>query len=169
VDLKKTKDDETRIFKDGEIEHHRLQENLTEGEINDIEKQLVDVKEAVRTARNLKQICKDSLKKHEDASGRPTESIISQFEKVLGKYNTKREAYHGGDFNGVSCRKLVANIVEIMLEFHAIVMQGNDASCSDDEANKMCNGFLAVCGLIEAAFSALLVIDPTESANEGMV
>jgi hypothetical protein len=44
VDLKKTKDDETRIFKDGEIEHHRLQEILTEGEINDIERQLVDVK-----------------------------------------------------------------------------------------------------------------------------
>jgi hypothetical protein len=86
-----------------------------------------------------------------------------QFEKVLGKYNAKCEAYHGGDFNGVSCRNLVANIVEIMLDFHAIVMQEKDDSCSDDEANKMCNGFLAVFCLIDAAFSALFVIDPTES------
>jgi hypothetical protein len=163
ADLKKAKDHETRSSKDGEIEHHRLQEILTEEEINDIEKKLVDVKESVRTARKLKQSCKDSLKKHKDARGRPTESIIAQFEKVLRKYNAKREAYHGGDFNGVSCRKLVANIVEIMLEFHVIIMQEKDASCSDDEANKMCNGFLAVCGLIDAAFSALLVIDPTGS------
>jgi hypothetical protein len=50
-----------------------------------------------------------------------------------------------------------------MLEFHAIIMQEKDASCSDDEANKMYNGFLAVCGLIDAAPSALLVIDPTGS------
>jgi hypothetical protein len=100
---------------------------------------LVNVKAAVRTVRKLKQSCKDSLKKNKDALGRPTESIISQFEKVLGKYNTKREACHGGDFNGVFCRKVVANIVEIMLECHAIIMQEKDASCSDDEANKMCN------------------------------
>jgi hypothetical protein len=92
VDLKKAKEDATRIFKDGEIEHHRLQEILTEEEINDIEKQLVDVKEAVRTARKLKQSCKDSLKEHKDARGRPIESIILQFEKVLG--NTTQSVKH---------------------------------------------------------------------------
>jgi hypothetical protein len=89
VDLKKAKDDETRIFKDGEIEHHRLQEIIAEEEINDTEKQLFDVKEAVRTEKNLKQSCKYSLKKDKHARGRPTENIISQFEKVLGKYNAK--------------------------------------------------------------------------------
>jgi hypothetical protein len=125
-----------------------LQEILTEEEINDIETQMVDVKEAVRTARKFQQSCKDSLKKHKDAHGCPTESIISQFEKVLGKYNVKRDVYHGGDLNGASCWKLVANIIEIMLECHAIIMQEKDVSCSDDEANKMHNEFLAVCGLI---------------------
>jgi hypothetical protein len=32
------------MFKDGEIEHHRLQYILAEGDINNIEKQLVDDK-----------------------------------------------------------------------------------------------------------------------------
>jgi hypothetical protein len=163
VDLKKAKNNEMIIFKDSKIEHHHLQEILTEEEINEIEKQLVDIKEVVRTARNLKQSCKDYLKKHKDARVRPTESITSQFEKVLGKYNAKCEAYYSGDFNGVSRRKLVANIVEIMMEFHTIVMRKKDASCFDYEANKICNGFLAVCGLIYAAFLALLVIDLTAS------
>jgi hypothetical protein len=51
-------------------------------------------------------------------------------------------------------------MIEIMLEFHAIVVQEKDASCYDDKENKMCNGFLTVCSLIDAAFLALLVIDP---------
>jgi hypothetical protein len=82
---------------------------------------------------------------------------------VLEKYGAKREAYHGGDFNGVSCRHLVANISAIMEEFHPILLREKEVMCLDEEANEMCNPFLSLCGLIYGAFSSLLIIAPTES------
>jgi hypothetical protein len=121
--LKKEKDVEARNAKGDKLEQHWLHEILTEQEIGEIESQITGAKEMVRTAKKVKQSCIDALKKHKDARGRPVQSLVAQFEKVLAKYSAKREAYHDCDFNGVSCRHLVANISAIMEEFHPISMR----------------------------------------------
>jgi hypothetical protein len=56
----------------------------------------------------------------------------------------------------------VRNTIKIMLKLREIAMSEKDTSCSDEEATAKLDAFLSVCGLIEAAFSALFVIDPSE-------
>jgi len=45
--------------------------------------------------------------------GKPESSLIADIESLLEKYSIQREAYHGGDFNGVCCQRLVENTQNI--------------------------------------------------------
>jgi hypothetical protein len=151
-----------RHAKDDEIKQHQLHEILTAEEIKELEMQVDGKKATVRTAKKNKVVCRDVLQKFKDARGCPVKSVIAQIEKVLAKYGATREAYHGGDFNGVSIHAIVRNIIKIMPELREIIMREKDKSCSDEEATTKLDDFLSVCGLINAASSALLIIDPSE-------
>jgi hypothetical protein len=43
-------------------------------------------------------------------------STLAKIELVLEKYNVSHAAYHGGDYNGVSCQRLVGNCTDITQE-----------------------------------------------------
>jgi hypothetical protein len=40
---------------------------------------------------------------------------------ISEKYNASRAAYHGGDCNGLSCRRIVGKCIEMMKEVKIIV------------------------------------------------
>jgi hypothetical protein len=50
----------------------------------------------------------------------------------------------------------------MMPEISQIIILEKDRLCSDQEAIKMLDAFLSICGLIDTTFSALLVIGPSE-------
>jgi hypothetical protein len=41
--------------------------------------------------------------------GKPEASIVAEIELYLEKLRISRAAYHGGNFNGVCCRRIVGN------------------------------------------------------------
>jgi hypothetical protein len=99
---------------------------------------------------------------YKNLTGSLVESVTAQIEKHLATFGYTREPHHGGDFNGVPIRALVGNIDEIMPGVHEIVIREKDLSYTDKEALKTLDTFLSICGLIDAAFLALLVTSPTE-------
>jgi hypothetical protein len=125
---KKMKDEMNRQSKYMEINQHQLNEILAEEEIQDINKKVDGLKEEVCDAKKVYVECRDALRKHKNSRGCPVESVIAQLEKVLAKYGCTREAYPGGDFNGVSIRALVQWIVEIMPEIRQIIIMEKDPS-----------------------------------------
>jgi hypothetical protein len=74
----------------------------------------------------------------------------------------KREYYHGGDFNGVSCRNLVRNIQDIIKDVELVVLREKADEVPVEEAKQKLDDFIQLCGMIDAAFATLSVIDPTE-------
>jgi hypothetical protein len=74
----------------------------------------------------------------------------------------KPEAYHGGDFNGVSCRNLVRNIQDIIKEVEVVVLREKANDVPVEEAKKKLDDFLQLCGMIDSVFASLSIIDPTE-------
>jgi hypothetical protein len=53
-------------------------------------------------------------------------------------------------------------IGKIMANARHLIIQQKDASLSDEEAMQAMNTFLNICGLIDAAFTSLSVLDRTE-------
>jgi hypothetical protein len=128
---------------------------LTGEEMKEISKGIEAVKGAVRKARKEKHTCIDATKQHNDAHGCPIEGVIAQVEMAMTKYGAKCEAYHGGDFNGISCQKVGANIIAIMTEIEVIFIREKDPLCSDEEATNMMDGYLYVCGLVNAVWPTM--------------
>jgi hypothetical protein len=140
-----------------------LHEILTDEEIKEFETKLEALKEEVQKERKDKSYCKDALQKFKDAWGCPIESVIAHIGKVIAKLGVTRERYHGGDFNGVSIRAIVRNIVDIMPFVREILMREKYPSCSGEEATRKLDRFLLICGLVDATFSTLLSMDHAEA------
>jgi F0F1-type ATP synthase membrane subunit b/b' len=146
---------------EADIEQCDLKLILVDVEIDEIEELLKEAADAVTETNNVLKLSKVELTKLKLDRGCPAESLLSQNEKVLYKFGVKREAYHGKDFNGVSCRNLVRSITEIIKELNVIVLREKLGTVPNKEANKKLEDFLLLCGLIDAAFDALSLIDPT--------
>jgi hypothetical protein len=102
---------ERRAAKDNAvIEQCDLKIILADVELDEIQELLSEASDDVSKANYALKISKTELAKLRLARGCPAESLLSQIEKVFNKFGVKRESYHGGDFNGVSCRNLVHNI-----------------------------------------------------------
>jgi hypothetical protein len=65
----------------------------------------------------------------------------------------KREAYDGGDFNGVSCR----NIQDIIKEVEVVVLREKADDVPLEEAKKKLDDFLQLCGMIDSVFAAVTI------------
>jgi hypothetical protein len=63
------------------------------------------------------------IESYREERGKPEASIVAEIEEHLEKYHASRAAYHGGDFNGVSCRKIVSNAKKVCDEVREILLR----------------------------------------------
>jgi hypothetical protein len=56
---------------------------------------------------------KKILEQYGHERGNLEASIIVEIEQLLEKFDASRAAYHGGNFNGVACRRIVGNANKI--------------------------------------------------------
>jgi hypothetical protein len=68
------------------------------------------LKEKPREQKNPSPLPKN-LETYRQKHGKPDSSMIMDIELLLEKFAFQREAYHGGDFNGVCCRRIIGNAV----------------------------------------------------------
>jgi len=61
---------------------------------------------------------------------------VAEIELYLESLNITRAAYHGGDFNGVCCRRLVASSDNVAKTTREILIAKKDERCEETTINK---------------------------------
>ena len=69
------------------------------------------------------------------------------------KHKVSRAAYHGGDFNGVCCRRLVNNCHIIMKDITKIILAKKDERCDEMDVMHEMEKIEQLLGLLDAAFA----------------
>jgi hypothetical protein len=110
--------------------------------------------------------CKKKLENYQPERGKPEASIVAEIEEHLEKFHALRAAYHGGDFNGVSCRRIVGIANEVSNGVREILLRKKDNECIDASINKKVDQFEQTLGLLDAAFSYLSILQPTEDEKK---
>jgi hypothetical protein len=100
------------------------------------------------------------------ARGKPETSIVADLELTLAKYHVSHAAYHGGDFNGVCCWRIVGSAKPICDEIRAILVSKRDRSCEEIIIYNKMDNFENTLGLLDAAFAYLNILHPTDEEKE---
>ena len=66
-------------------------------------------KDKVKDCQAAYAASKKKLADYKAERGKPEASIVAEIKLYLEKLKISRAAYHGGDFNGVCCRRIVGN------------------------------------------------------------
>jgi hypothetical protein len=85
---------------------------------------------------------------------------------VLEKYKASRAAYRGGDYNGVSCKRIVGNSSDITREIAAVLQAKKDQTCSADVIKEKMHQLDVTLGLWNAAFYYLNIPHPNNEEKE---
>jgi hypothetical protein len=72
------------------------------------------------------------------------------------------EAYNGGDYNGVSCRNILANASEITEGLKDILLSKKKLGTTDDAVIKKVGSIEQLLGLIYGAMASLMLVHPSE-------
>ncbi len=96
---------------------------------------------------------------------KPEASIMSEIEMLLDLYRISRGSYHGGDFNGVCCRKLVGNAQPITAEIRKILITKKNEQCDESIINKKMDDLEQPLGLLDSIYAYLVFIIPTKQKN----
>jgi hypothetical protein len=121
-----------------------------------------EVKESFNKALVEHKECKKRLEQLKVARGKPESSIITDVELTLNKNYIIRAAYHGGDFNGVCCRRIVQSAKALCDEIRTIFISKRDKSCEEKTINEKIDKVEKTLGLLDAAFAYLNTMHPTE-------
>jgi len=109
---------------------------------------------------------KKHLEELKTARGKAHSSITSDIELTLGKFCISRTSYHGGDFNGVCCRRLVQHAADIILDIKPILLAKKENACKETEVEEKLEKVENTLGLVDAAFYYLNVLHPTEDEKQ---
>jgi hypothetical protein len=94
--------------------------------------------------------------------GKPHSSIAANVELTLAKFLISCTSYHGDDFNGICCRRLVHSAKDIIQEIKTVLVQKKEDSCKERNIDEKMETVENTLGLIDAAFSYLNLLYPTE-------
>jgi NACalpha-BTF3-like transcription factor len=150
--------------------------NLENGRKEELQVQLTLLNTFISELKDKVKCCKDNLKACQinfaeskkklancrEERGKPEAGISADIELVLEKYNVSRAAYHGGDYNGVSCRRLVGNCEKIMEEIQIILETKKNETCDNTTINEKVKQIEHTLGLLDVAFYYLNIPHPTD-------
>ncbi len=140
--------------------HSRL--TLLESFIAEAKAREKTTKERYQSCQLAMTDCKKKMENYRAERGKPEASILTEIEEQLEKFNASRAAYHGGDFNGVSCRRIVGNAKEIIDRAREILVRKKDETCDDATIHEKLDQLEQTLGLLDAAYSYLSILHPTD-------
>ncbi len=85
-----------------------------------------------------------------------------EVELTLKQFFISSAAYHGGDFNGVCCWRLVKSAEEITTQVEKLLVLKHDPSCEVTVIEEKVQTLEWTLGLLDAAFAYLNINHPTE-------
>jgi len=162
------------------IKNQLRRKGLVDTHRNELNMQLTLLATSINNLKDQMKACKENVKKSQvnisalkkivatcrEERGKPEASISADIETVLEKYKVSRAAYHGGDYNGVSCRRIVGNSSDIMQDITSVLQAKKDNSCSADEINEKMQQLDLTLGLLDAAFYYLNIPHPNNEEKE---
>jgi hypothetical protein len=92
--------------------------------------------------------------------GKPETSISAEIEMLLENYKALHAAYHGSDYNGVSCRRIVGSCHEIVEEIGNTLLAKKNETCDGSAINEKVQQLEHTLGLLDAAFYYLNIPHP---------
>jgi len=145
-------------------EFQRLQLTILalEAEVANLKNQQKLNKENVKTCQAAHADAKKKVADYKAERGKPEASIIAEIEMYMETLRISRAAYHGGDFNGVCCRRIVGNCKAIAENIETILKAKKDDRCDNAEIQKKMHDFQQLLGLLDAAFAYLNIYYPNE-------
>jgi hypothetical protein len=126
--------------------------------VDDLKSQYSQCKEKVKNFQKQLTESKNVLAALKAERGKPEASLVAEIELLLDNFNISRASYHGGDYNGVCCRRLANNCNTIAEESKIIVLAKKDARCDEATVNKKVDEIEQLLGLLDAAFALTLIL-----------
>jgi hypothetical protein len=93
------------------------------------------------------------LRDYKTERGKPEASIQAEIELHLENYKISRASYHGGDDNGVCCRRLVEHAKP--KEVRTVLITKKDERCENKIVHNKVDDLEQMLGLPDAAFTYL--------------
>ena len=144
-----------------------LQSNLSriDVEIKALTSFVNNSKKLVDTLKNKIKLHKDRIVKLRKERGWNVDSVLFTIECILKTYHIEVQAYHGGDFNGVSCRALLDHVEEIMSEIKKAVISGRKkpSNISDAEVHSKLDKYEDLLKMLDSTLSQMMIVNPTQS------
>jgi hypothetical protein len=147
-------------------EELKVQLTLLETFINEQRNKIKKFKEEVKKIQLDHAEAKKKLIAYREERGKPEASIAVEIEMHLEKYNASHAAYHGGDYNGVSCQRIVGNSTEIASGIKTILESKRDERCDQATIDKKVNELEHTLGLLDAAFIYLNIPHPSDEEKK---
>ena len=97
-------------------------------------------------------------------------SVHFEIEKIFADYHIKKEVYHGGKFNGVSCIRIMENADDLMKDISDLLKRKRDEHdmhyASDETIEGKCNTYALLLNSLAAIWSQVRGVEkgllPTE-------
>ncbi len=124
------------------------------------------LKDNVKNCQDQLSSWKKKMADYKMERGKPEASIVAEIEILLDQYRISRGSYHGGDFNGVCCRKLVGNAKPITAEIRRILIAKKNEQCNESAVNKKMDDLEQLLGLLDSAYAYLSILYPNETEKQ---
>ena len=148
-----------------QIETEKFNLSAIDVQIKKLNSSVQNSKSLVEKVRKKIRVHKETITKLRKERGWNVDSLSFSFECILKSHNIKVEAYHGGDFNGVSCRKILDNIDKIMQEIKDVVRNGRKkpSNVSDEEVLTKLEKYECLMKMLDSTLSQMMIVNPTQS------
>lgn len=140
----------------------KLQADVDKGEGERKKKYAEKIKKMDNMKKRLSDQLADFRKKRKCREG----GVESAINAILHRYNIKREAYHGGDLNGVCVRRLMADCEEILEEIAKLLKAESKGHVLNEDIDKICKDHALLLRRIDMAISGFRKQNPTEASIE---
>ena len=132
----------------------------TDAKITDLNSLVQSSKNTVERLKKATKVHKDNISKLRKNRGWNVDSVVFHIECILKTFNVEAEAYHGGQFNGVSCRKIIDNIEIIMWKTEKVVIseRKKPSKTSDKEVLAKLKSYETLLKMLDATLSQMNIV-----------
>ena len=115
----------------------------------------------LETLKKKRKTTKEQLQEFRRARKRNEDGIEKLIADIYHDYHIEREAYHGGDFNGVCIRRWMAQAEDILKRISTLLKaEKREDSVSDEVIDERTDAYAVLLTCLDGAFSVLRSKNP---------
>jgi hypothetical protein len=116
------------------------------------------IDEDVASKKKAYSAAKKSFKEIRAKKNKIDRPVRAQVQQILERYEISSAAYHGGDLNGVSARRLMKHASSIFLEIERFLLgYEHEERCSDEYIKEVCSTYAYIFSSLDVITSMLRI------------